>query len=61
MFGLFHALVLEHHFRDRMPARNTWRPVANCLDAAARGGDIASAVVAPQMVLSLERVPRLPQ
>ena len=39
----------------------TWRHVAKCFDDAARGGDIANAVVALQMVLSLERVPCLPQ
>jgi hypothetical protein len=40
---------------------DTWRHVAKCLNEAARGGDIASAVVALQMVLFLERVPCLPQ
>ena len=34
-------------------------PIASMRQPAA--GDIASAVVAPQMVLSLERAPRLPQ
>ena len=35
--------------------------VAKCLDDAAPGGEIAGAVVALQMVLSLDRVPCLPQ
>jgi hypothetical protein len=38
---------------------NTWCHVAKCLDDAARGGDVASAVIALRMVLELERVPLL--
>jgi hypothetical protein len=43
-----------------MPMRDIWRYVAECLDDAARGADIASVVIALRMVLSLERVPCLP-
>ena len=44
----------------RMPVRNIWRHVAECLDDAAHGGDFAGVVIALRMVLSLERVPCLP-
>ena len=43
-----------------MPVQDSWCRVAKCFDEAARGGDVASAVVALQMVLTLERVPCLP-
>jgi hypothetical protein len=53
--------LVEVHLPAECRQRNTWRHVAKCLDDAARGGDIASALVALQVVLSLERVPCLPQ
>ena len=40
---------------------NTWRHVAKCLNGAARGGDVAGAVVALRMVLMLEHVTCEPQ
>ena len=47
---------------SHVPAeRRQWRHVAKCIDDAARGGDVASAVVALQMVLMLEHVPCEPQ
>ena len=45
----------------RMPVARYVGHVAKCLNDAARGGDIASAVVAQRMVLELEGVPCLPQ
>jgi hypothetical protein len=51
----------EKHLPAECRQRNTWRHVAKCFDGAACGGDIAGAIVALQMVLSLERVPCLPQ
>jgi hypothetical protein len=53
--------LVERHLPAECRERDTWRHVAKCLDDAARGGDVASAVVALRMVLSLERVPCLPQ
>ena len=40
---------------------DTWRHVAKCIDDAASGGDIASAVIALRMVLMLEHVTCEPQ
>ena len=52
--------LVERHLPAECRQRDTWRHVASCLDDAACGGDITSAVVALQMVLTLERVPCLP-
>jgi hypothetical protein len=53
--------LVERHPPAECRARDTWRHVARCLDDAARGGNVAGAVVALRLVLSLERVPCLPQ
>ena len=53
--------LVERHLPAECRELDTWRHVAKCLDDAARGGDIASAVIALRMVLSLECVPCLPQ
>ena len=55
------ARTLLSHVPAERRHLDTWRHVAKCLNDAARGGDIAGALVALQMVLSLERVPCLPQ
>jgi hypothetical protein len=43
--------LVERHLPAECRARNTWRHVAKCLDAAARGRDISGAVVALRLVL----------
>jgi hypothetical protein len=53
--------TLMKHLPAERREFDTWRHVAKCIDDAARGGDVASAAIALQMVLSLERVPCLPQ
>lgn len=53
--------LIERHLLGRVPGAEYMGRVAKCLDDAAPGGEIAGAVVALQMVLSLERVPCLPQ
>jgi hypothetical protein len=45
----------------RLPRARHVAHVAKCFDDAAGGGDVASAVVALQVILSLEWVPCLPQ
>jgi hypothetical protein len=55
------ARTLLSHVPAERRQFNTWRHVAKCVDDAAHGGDIASAVVALQMVLMLEHVPCEPQ
>ena len=49
--------TLMKHLPAERREFDTWRHVAKCIDDAARSGDIASAVVAVQMVLMLEHVP----
>ena len=53
--------LVARHLLAGFRERDSWRHVAKCFDDAARGGDIASAFFALQVILSLERVPCLPQ
>ena len=58
--GLVLQLVARHLLVG-CRERDTRRHIAKCFNDAARGGDVAIAVVALQVILSLERVPCLPQ
>jgi hypothetical protein len=55
------ARTLLSHIPAERRQFNTWYHVAKCIDNAARGGDIASTVIALRMVLMLEHVPCEPQ
>ena len=55
------ARTLLSHVPAQRRHLDTWRHVAKCLNDAARGGDIAGAVIALRMVLMLEHVPCLPE
>jgi hypothetical protein len=55
------ARTLLSHVPAQRRQFNTWRHVAKCIDDAAHGGDVASAVIALRIVLMLEHVPCKPQ
>ena len=48
--------TLIKHLPEERRKWNTWQRVTKCLNDAARGGDVASAVIALRMVLTLEHV-----
>ena len=48
--------TLLKHLPDGHRSKSTWQVVADQLQAAAAGGDIAQLAVTPRLVLFLERV-----